>query len=148
MPVDTGLAGRVLPSTPPYDVSRAAVAAFATAIGADDPVHRDVTVARAAGYDDVVAPPTFPIVVAFAAMEALLADPQAGIELRHVVHAQQRFVSQRAVRAGDVLTATLTVESVRQAAGTDLLATRSEIATVGGEPVCTAYATLAHRAPA
>lgn len=148
MPVDPGLAGRVLPPTPPYDVSRAAVAAFAAAIGADDPVHSDVEAAQAAGHDDVVAPPTFPIVVAFAAMEALLADPQAGIELRNVVHAQQRFESQRAVRAGDVLTATLTVESVRRAAGTDLLVTRSDVRTVDGDPVCTAYATLAHRAPA
>lgn len=148
MPVDPGLAGRVLPPTPPYDVSRAAVAAFAAAIGADDPVHSDVEAAQAAGHDDVVAPPTFPIVVAFAAMEALLADPLAGIELRNVVHAQQRFESQRAVRAGDVLTATLTVESVRRAAGTDLLVTRSDVRTVDGDPVCTAYATLAHRAPA
>ena len=148
MSVDPGLAGRVLEPTTPYDVSRGAVAAFAAAIGADDPVHFDVEAARAAGHDDVVAPPTFPIVVAFAAMEALLADPQAGIELRNVVHAQQRFETRRAVRAGDELTATLTVESVRQAAGTDLLATRSEVRTVDGELVCTAYATLAHRAPA
>ena len=148
MPVDAGLAGRVFPPTPPYDVSRSDVAAFAAAIGADDAVHHSAEAARAAGHADVVAPPTFPIVVAFSAMEALLADPAAGIELRNVVHAQQRFVSQRLVRAGDVLTATLTVESVRQAAGTDLLVTRSEVSTVEGESVCTAYATLAHRAPA
>lgn len=148
MSVDPGLAGRVLEPTAPYDVSRGAVAAFAAAIGADDPVHFDVEAARAAGHDDVVAPPTFPIVVAFQAMEALLADPRAGIELRHVVHAQQHFVSERAIRAGDVLTATLTVDSVRQAAGTDLLSTRSGIRTVDGELVCTAYATLAHRGPA
>ena len=148
MAVDAGLAGRVLPPTPPYDVTRAAVAAFSAAIGAEDRVHFDPEVARAAGHGDVVAPPTFPIVVAFQAMEALLADPQAGIELRHVVHAQQHFVSERAIRAGDVLTATLTVDSVRQAAGTDLLSTRSGIRTVDGELVCTAYATLAHRGPA
>lgn len=148
MPVDPGLAGRVLPPTPPYDVSRTAIEAFAAAIGSDDPLHTDVEAARAAGHPDVIAPPTFPIVVAFRALEALLADPQAGIELRHVVHASQRFVHVRPVRAGDVLTATLTVESVRQAAGTDLIATRSDVATSDGEPVCIAHATVAHRAPA
>ncbi len=148
MAVDAALAGRVLSPTPAYDVSRYAIASFASAIGSDDPVHRDVEAARAAGHRDVVAPPTFPIVVAFQAMRALLADPQAGIELRNVVHAQQRFEYQRPVFAGDVLTATLTVESVRSAAGTDLLATRSDITTADGELVCAAYANLAHRAPA
>ncbi len=148
MAVDAALAGRVLSPTPVYDVSRYAIASFASAIGSNDPVHRDVEAARAAGHRDVVAPPTFPIVVAFQAMRALLADPQAGIELRNVVHAQQRFEYQRPVFAGDVLTATLTVESVRSAAGTDLLATRSDITTADGELVCAAYANLAHRAPA
>jgi acyl dehydratase len=147
MAVDAGLAGRTLAPTPPYDVSRSAIAAFAAAIGSDDPQHLDVDAARAAGHADVVAPLTFPIVVAFQAMQALLVDPQAGIELRNVVHAQQRFEYQRAVRAGDVLTATLTVESVRRAAGTDLLATRSDIHAADGELVCTAYASLAHRQP-
>ena len=56
-------------------------------------------------------------------------------------------MADRPIRAGDVLTATISVESVRQAAGTALVATRSVIRTVDGEPVCTAYATLAHRAP-
>ncbi len=148
MPVDPGLAGRTLPPTRPYAVSRASISAFAAAIGVRDPLHHDAEAARAAGHPDVVAPPTYPIVVAFQAMEALLADPQAGLELRHVVHAQQRFEVTRPVRAGDELTAALTVESVRQAAGTELLTTRSDIRTVDGELVCTAYATLAHRAPA
>jgi len=146
MAVDPDLAGRVLAPTPAYDVSRSAIASFAAAIGSDDPVHLDVAAAHAAGHRDVVAPPTFPIVVAFQAMRALLADPQAGIELRNVVHAQQRFEYLRPVFAGDVLTATLTVESVRRAAGTDLLATRSDISTADGELVCAAYANLAHRA--
>jgi acyl dehydratase len=148
MAVDAALAGRVLPPTPAYEVSRPAVAAFAAAIGASDPLHLDVEAARAAGHRDVVAPLTFPIVVAFQAMQAMLADPQAGIELRNVVHAQQRFEYARPIFAGDVLTATLTVESVRRAAGTDLLSTRSDIRALDGEFVCAAFASLAHRAPA
>jgi acyl dehydratase len=147
MPLAPDLAGREFPATPPYDVSRSQIAAFADAIGADDPLHRDPAAARAAGHPDVVAPPTYPIVVAFQAMTAFMADPGVGIELRNVVHSEQRFEADRPIRAGDVLTATISVESVRQAAGTALIATRSVIRTVDGEPVCTAYATLAHRAP-
>jgi acyl dehydratase len=123
------------------------IARFADAVGDSDPVHRDLEVARSRGHRDVPAPPTFPIVIAFEAMTALLSSPDVGIALRHVVHAAQRFESARPVLAGDVLTATLTVESVRTAAGTDLIATRSEVATVDGEHVCAAYATLAHRVP-
>lgn len=145
MPVDPGLAGTVLPPTEPFEVTSGAIAAFATAIGADDPVHHDAAAARTSGHADVVAPPTFPIVVAFAAIERLMADPAVGIELRNVVHAEQRFDVARPVCAGDVLTARLRVESVRTAAGTDLIATSSRIATVEGDHVCTAFATLAHR---
>ena len=147
MAVDPGLAGRVMAPTPPYDVSRSAIAAFATAIGSGDPVHFDPEAARTAGHPDVVAPPTFPTVVAFAAMVALLADPTVGIELRNVVHADQRFEVVRPVRAGDVLTAVLRVESLRSAAGTDLITTTCAITTVAGEQVCTSRATLAHRSP-
>ena len=147
MPLAPDLAGREFPPTPPYDVSRSQIAAFADAIGADDPLYRDPAAAQAAGHPDVIAPPTFPIVVAFQAMTAFMADPDVGIELRNVVHSEQRFEVDRPIRAGDVLTAVISVESVRQAAGTALISTRSQIRTVDGEAVCTAYATLAHRAP-
>ncbi len=147
MAVDPALAGRSFPATRPHDVSRYEVSRFAAAVGATDSVHHDLEVARGRGHRDLPAPPTYPIVVAFEAMTALLADPEVGIDLRNVVHSGQRFVSERPVYAGDVLTATLTVESVRTAAGTDVVATRSDVATVDGEHVCTAHATLAHRAP-
>lgn len=147
MALDPALAGRSFPATRPHDVSRSEVSRFAAAIGATDPVHHDLAAARERGHRDLPAPPTYPIVVAFEAMTALLADPGVGIELRNVVHSAQRFVSERPVYAGDVLTATLTVESVRTAAGTDVVATSSDISTLDGEHVCTAHATLAHRAP-
>jgi acyl dehydratase len=147
MPLAPDLAGREFPPTPPFDVSRSQIAAFADAIGSADPLHRDPDAARVAGHPDVIAPPTFPIVVAFRAMTAFMADPGVGIELRNVVHSDQRFEVERPIRAGDVLTAVISVESVRQAAGTALISTRSRIRTVDGEAVCTAYATLAHRAP-
>jgi acyl dehydratase len=147
MPLAPDLAGREFPPTPPYDVGRSQIAAFADAIGADDPTHRDPSAAQAAGHPDVIAPPTFPIVVAFQAMTDFMADPDVGIDLRNVVHSEQRFEIDRPVRAGDVLTATIGVESVRQAAGTSLIATRSTVRTVDGERVCVADATLAHRDP-
>ncbi|MGH3501982.1 MAG: FAS1-like dehydratase domain-containing protein [Nocardioidaceae bacterium] len=133
MALDPGLSGRTFAPTSPYTVSREKITEFTTAIGAE----------LLDGGD--TAPPTFPIVVAFGAMTQLMTDPEVGIELRNVVHGDQRFEQQRPIRAGDTLTGTLTVDSLRNAAGMDMIGTRTEVATVDGEPVATAYATLVHR---
>jgi acyl dehydratase len=131
MAVDASLSGRTFPPTPPYVVSAERIAEFARATGST--------------YDGGAAPATFPIVVAFAAMTALMEDPSVGIELHRVVHGEQRFTYTRPVAAGDELTATLTVDSLRQLGGADIIGTRSEIADADGLPVCTAFATLVHR---
>ncbi len=136
MPLDPGLNGRTFDPTPPYAVSREKIAEFTTAIGSP------------ALDDGDTAPLTFPIVVAFGAMTALMTDPSVGIALRNVVHGDQRFEYTRPVRVGDVLTATITIDSLRAAAGMDMIGTRTEIATVEGDPVATAFATLVHRSPA
>ena len=132
MPVDASLAGRTFPPTAPYDVSEAKLQEFAVATGNE--------------YSGGPAPATFPIVVAFQAMTALMQDPSVGIELHHVVHGEQRFSYRRPVVAGDRLTATLTVESLRQIGGADIIGTRSDLTDADGELVVTAYATLVHKA--
>ncbi len=131
MAVDASLQGRTFPPTEPYVVSREKIAEFARATGST--------------YDGGAAPATFPIVVAFAAMNALLEDPSVGIALHRVVHGEQRFTYTRPVAAGDALTATLTVDALRQRGGADFLGTRTEITDAKGKPVCTAFATLVHR---
>ncbi len=131
MAVDASLLGRTFPPTEPYAVSREKILEFAKATGST--------------YDGGAAPATFPIVVAFAAMNDMLEDPTVGIELHRVVHGEQRFTYTRPVVAGDVLSATLTVDTLRQLAGTDIIGTRSEISDAEGRPVCTAFATLVHR---
>ncbi len=133
-PLDPGLAGRTFDPTPPYTVSREKIAEFTRAIGSP------------ALDDGETAPLTFPIVVAFGAMTQLMTDPSVGIELQNVVHGDQRFEYTRPVRAGDVLQGTITIDSLRAAAGMDMIGTRTEVTTVDGQPVATAYATLVHRA--
>jgi hypothetical protein len=130
MPVDQSLAGRTFPPTAPYVVSAERIHEFARATGST--------------YDGGAAPATFPIVVAFAAMTGLMEDPSVGIELHRVVHGEQRFTYTRPVVAGDELRATLTVDTLRQIGGADIIGTRSEIVDTEGLPVCTAFATLVH----
>jgi hypothetical protein len=114
-------------------VSREKIAEFNAAIGAE-PLG-----------DGSTAPLTFPIVIAFGAMTQLMTDPDVGIQLHNIVHGDQRFEQARPIQAGDELVGTISIDTLRNAAGMDMIGTRTEIATVDGEHVATAYATLVHR---
>jgi acyl dehydratase len=148
VPLDQSFVGRKYPPTPPYEVGREKIREFADAIGDSNPAYRDVEVARALGYPDVIAPPTFPVVLSMRAGAQVVGDPELGLDYGRVVHGEQRFVYVRPVRAGDRLIVTVSVESIRSAAGNDLLTTRGDVATVDGEPVLTAYSTLVARGTA
>ncbi|RBY93094.1 MaoC family dehydratase N-terminal domain-containing protein [Blastococcus sp. TF02A-30] len=145
MALDRALVGRSYPPSAVYEVGRAKIAEFATAVGADDPVHRDPEAARAVGHPDVIAPPTFAIVVSLEAAFVVLSDDEVGLDYSRVVHGDQKFTHHRPIRAGDRLVATTTIDAVRSAAGNDLLTTRVELATEDGEQVCTATSMLVAR---
>lgn len=129
MPVDASLVGRVFPPTSPYAVSEERVRDFAAATGSS--------------YDGGAAPATFPIVLAFDAMNAFL-EAEA-IDLFRIVHGEQKFAYERPVVPGDVLTAALTVATLRQIGGNDIIGTTSEITDADGALVCSTSATLVHR---
>lgn len=146
MAINRDYVGRTFPSTSPYEVSRVKIAEFADAIGDGDPRCRDAEAARAAGHPDVVAPPTFPIVIAMHGTGQVMADPELGVDYSMVVHSAQRFVSERPLRAGDVVGSTTTITEIRAIGATEVITTESSIDTVEGEHVCTAIGTLAVRA--
>ena len=133
MPVDQSLVGRSFPPTAPYAVTAGKVREFTLATGG---------AVEAAGLDAAPVPPTFPIVLAFDAMFGFLDAEQ--IDLFRIVHGEQRFAYQRPIAVGDVLTATLTVASLRQIGGADIIGTVSEITDDTGALVCTTKATLIH----
>ena len=145
MAVNASFTGRTYPATPPYAVGREKIREFAEAVGAADLVHTDRAHARARGYRDVIAPPTFAVLIAQKCDRQLIADPEAGIDFSRVVHGEQRFVHHRPLTAGDEIVGVLTVDSVRQAGGHAMVTSRSELSTSEGEPVCTAISTLVIR---
>jgi len=146
--LDSRFIGREYPPTSPYEVGREKIREFAEAIGDPNPAYRDPAAARALGHPDVIAPPTFPVVVSMRAGAQVVFDPELGLDYTRVVHGEQRFVYTRPVRAGDRLVAVLHVDNIRSAAGNDILSTRTELSTVDGEQVCTAYSTLVARGTA
>ncbi len=148
MPLDQSFVGRSYPPSDPYEVGREKIREFADAIGDPNPAYRDRAAARALGHPDVIAPPTFAVIIAQRCDAQLVRDPEAGIDYSRVVHGEQRFVHSRPVRAGDLLTVEVTVDAIRSAGGNDILTTRGEVSTVDGEHVCTAYSTLVARGTA
>jgi acyl dehydratase len=148
MALDPALVGRGYPPSAVYEVGRQKIAEFADAVGAADPVHRDAEAARAAGYPDVIAPPTFAITLTLSAAGVVVEDPDVALDYSRVVHGEQRFTHHRPIRAGDRLVATPVIEAVRSVGGNDLLTTRVDVATEDGEPVCSATAMLVARGTA
>lgn len=148
MPLDQSFVGRVYPPTEPYEVGREKIREFADAIGDENAAYRDPAAARALGYPDVIAPPTFPIVITMRAGAQIVTDPELGLDYSKVVHGEQRFAYQRPVRAGDVLQVVITVESARSASGNDILTNRADVRTTDGELVVTAFSTLVARGTA
>lgn len=86
-----------------WDVEKGRIAFFAKVIGAKDPIYTDVEAARAAGYRNVVAPPTFIFGAEgdSGAMMQLIETLQ--IDLGKVLHGEQRFDYYAPVCAGDTL---------------------------------------------
>ena len=142
MPVNAELAGRSYPATPPYLVGREKVREFARAVLATSALNFDQEAARAAGYSDVIAPPTFAVVVQEHTLAQLLGDPDAGIDFSRVVHGDQRFTFTRPIVAGDELTATLTVTSVKTLGGHSMVTAESSIADATGAHVVIATSSL------
>ena len=147
MPLDPSFVGRTYPPTRPYVVGREKIREFAAAIGDPNPAYTDVEAARALGHRDLVAPPTFAIVVSLPAAHQVVLDPALGLDYSRVVHGEQRFELRRPIYAGDELAVTVTVDKIRSVAGNDIITTRGDIATTSGELVASAYSTLVSRAP-
>ena len=131
MPIDQSLVGRAFPPTGAFEVTEERVRAFAEATGGS--------------YAGGPVPATFPIVLAFEAMNAFL--EAESVDLFRIVHGEQRFAYERPIVPGDVLTATLSVASLRQIGGNDIIGTTSEITDADGGLVCSTTATLVHRGP-
>jgi acyl dehydratase len=126
-------------------VGREKIREFARAIGDDNPAYHDPAAARALGHADVIAPPTFAIVISLEAANAALFDPELGLDYSRVVHGEQSFSYTRPIVAGDELIVTTVIENIRSMAGNDMITTKGTITTVAGEAVAVATSMLVSR---
>ncbi len=144
--MDLSFVGREFPAVEAYLVGVEKVREFAVAIGDSNPLSRDRAAARAAGYQDLVAPPTFAIAVVARAQDAVLFDPGLGLDFSRVVHGDQRFRYVRPIVAGDELSCTVVIESIKTLGSNEIIGLRSDISDASDGQVVTAFGTLVSRA--
>jgi acyl dehydratase len=125
-----------------HEVERGAIRRFAESLGDPNPIYLDEAAARAAGHPALVAPPTFPVVLA--SNERFRHSLDLGT--RSILHGEQQFEYARPVFAGDRITVVSRVADVQERAGAsgpmDVLVIEDEGRDDKGEVVFKTRATL------
>ena len=96
MPLNRSLKGKTYEPVS-FTVERDRVAAFADAIGEDAPVFRDPEAAKAAGFGEQVAPPTFVTAMQIMTSGQVVLDQELGLDYSRVVHGEQAYEWHRPV---------------------------------------------------
>jgi acyl dehydratase len=147
MPLNHSLKGKTYQEIE-LEVDRDRVTQFALAVGEDDPRFLDAEAARAEGFPDQVAFPTFPTVVGILASAQIVVDPELGMDYSRVVHGEQSFEWRRPIVVGDRLRATPRIADVYAKGPNEFLVIEAEVRVTDGEVVCVARSTLLSRGTA
>lgn len=144
MAMNHDMIGYAYPASEGFLVTHENIAAFADAIGDNNPIYRDDQIAHEFGHPSVCAPPTFPIVVTMSAMEKSFHDPNLNMDFSRVVHSDQRFEYVRPIRVGDELVVTTIIEDIKALGTNDIATFRTEVSSAG-ELVVTGWSKLVVR---
>lgn len=128
-----------------YDVGREKLREYAVAVKNDDPAYFDEAAAAELGHGALLAPLTFISVFGYQAQTAFFASANVGVEDAQIVQVDQELKILRPIKAGDRLYCDVSVHSIRQAHGTDIIVTKNVISNEAGEVVQETYTTLAGR---
>ena len=93
-------------------VERGRLRFFAKATGETNPIYFDEAAAKAAGYADVPAPPTFLFAADLDSRLIFGLLDQMGVALSKVLHGEQSFEYFAPVVAGDVITFKSTIKNI------------------------------------
>jgi acyl dehydratase len=146
--VNPAIEGKIYPRTASYLVGREKIREFAKAVFSKDPANLDLEAAKNLGYKDLIAPPTFAVVIQERSLTQVISDKEAALDFSRVVHGDQRFIHVRPIVAGDELTSELKVASVKQLAGNSMVSFETQIFDANQDLVCTAISTLVVRGEA
>jgi len=114
------------------------IKAFAIAVAGGVPGYFGSAQGDLHPFSTLVAPPTFGVTFAMSPFALACTDPELGLDLLRLLHAEQEFEHGAAVRAGDLLTTVGEIVDVRSRGSLDFLTVRTETVNQGGERVLVA----------
>ena len=149
MPLNRDWIGRKAPQGEPVEITRNDIRRFAAAIGDSNPLYTDREAARAAGYRDVIAPPTFLISASTGGGGGgFILEPELGLNFAMVVHGEETFAFTRPVVAGDVLTLEQRIDDITAKGSNELMTLVTEVTDAEGGHVATITNTIVSRGTA
>jgi len=122
------LVGSTFVGTTSTTISADSIAAFARALGEPE---------------TQLAPPTYAITISLEQSQSLLVD--SGLDWSRVVHGDQKFLINKQLVPGAVITCNSTIESARVVAGNEIVTVRSDLIEAG-EVAVSSWSTLVFRA--
>ncbi|MGD9620031.1 MAG: (3R)-hydroxyacyl-ACP dehydratase subunit HadC [Mycolicibacterium sp.] len=125
-----------------FVVGREQVRQYAKSVKADDPASFDEAAAAELGHSGIVAPPTFMSIFAVMIQTHFFQHVDVGMETMQIVQVDQKFHFHRPIKAGDEVTGTMTVLTVDERFGADIVTTRNVLTNADGEVVMESYTTL------
>lgn len=147
MPLNQSLKGKTYDELT-FEVERDRVTQFSLAVGEDDPRFLEDGAARAEGFPEQLAFPTFPTVVGILVSAQVVTDQELGLDYTRVVHGEQEYEWKRPIVVGDVLKATPRIADIYSKGPNELLVIEAEITDADGEVVCVSRGTLLSRGTA
>jgi acyl dehydratase len=116
MALKTDAVGKSWPAVD-FAVEADRIRQYADAVGEASAVHHDADAAKAAGFDDLVAPPMFCVVYSAPAMGPAITDPDVEMNLMAMVHGGQAFEWGEPVCAGNVISTEVECKSIEERDG-------------------------------
>ncbi len=143
MALKTDIRGMVWKYPEPFVVGREQIRQFANAVKAHDAACTDPAAAAAQGYSGLVAPITFVSIIAVMTQRHFFQHVDVGFETMQIVQVDQKFQYLRPIVEGDVVRATMYIDSVDERFGADIVTSRNVLTDEKtGEVVLIAYTTL------
>lgn len=129
-----------------YVVEREKIREYAVAVQNDDASFFQEDAAAELGYKALLAPLTFICVFGYQAQSAFFKHANILVEDAQIVQVDQVLKFEKPIVAGDKLYCDVSVDSMRETHGTQIIVTKNVITNGSGEIVQETYTTLAGRA--
>ncbi len=141
MALKTDIRGMVHKYDDYFEVGREKVREYANAVKNFDPACHHEDAAAELGYDTLLAPLTFVSTVALIVQRDFFRKVDLGDSLQ-IVQVDQQFIYHKPIKVGDRLFATMSVQSVVERFGADIVVTRNVLTNEFDEVVLEAITTL------